>query len=517
MSPLQYLTVKNGRRVLTSDGAADPHFQYAAGRPRLVRGRADTDPLALIYLNGRLIPIGLLYVPGSGGAKVRERNPANITWEGPLVIPSNQTPNQTDGSYLVQNRSFRNTSPTGAPAILNHSNLMVKIWDCNVMGFGGDGANLNLICADAMNSRMDIRNTIGFSGNPGVDGGFAGRFLSMQYWAFCSVVGCEMNGTTGVALIGFTGSHTQQTLIFKFNKIKNLDGRMSAGPGIYRQTNNRLPDVNPGFVVANVLQLNNSMGVIGEIAYNECVNEAGASRFEDLYAFHTSSGVSRAQPLWLHHNFGWGSYVYDYAFRPGMSWYGNNMPLGVPGRTNDNRGFVQSGGMGLLGDGKAGNAADTSYDPAYVLAEDNVMLDSSNYGMGIAAGHDHILRRNLILRSGYVHNFPDDVKVAWVNNALQVQDYATGNGYNYPTASDPIRWYGHEITDNTYSCTYFDARNNGAQGTVPFTIDGTIVSPASYISSNNVNLGVVTRAQVNQAALDWQAARAAQGMQIGAA
>ena len=61
-------------------------------------------------------------------------------------------------------------------------------------------------------------------------------------------------------------------------------------------------------------------------------------------------------------------------------------------------GWGFSGGGIMLGDGKDSDSA--TRDPTYVRARDNVVIDTTNYGIALAAGHDLLAHDNRILSTG---------------------------------------------------------------------------------------------------------------------
>ena len=512
---IQYVGYKGGQRIYTTDGAADPHMAYGVGRFVWVRGRADADPAAVIFAAGKLVPIGAMY-NGSTIIKPRERIASKINWGGTLAVTSSMAANQPDGSILFSNQNFRSDDPAGSPAVSIQTTRKVRFEGCNFFGYGGYGANAGLVTSTTPGCRVSLKNCIGFSGNSGTAGSFAGRFVALSSWAFFEMMNCESYHTLGVGLVGYAGNHTSaDSLYMAFNDFYDIDGRVSSGGTGYRTGNNGGTD----FIFAQVLQLAQSQGVPGELAYNRANNRAGQSRIEDMYNINASGGISTSQPLWLHHNLWRGAYSYDAAYVDGVSTtYGNN----AAGPTQP--GLFYSGGGGLISDGASQTAGDASQDPCYILSEDNVHLDSMNYLTGIGSGHHQTLRRETCASSGYAHNFAANVKLSRAGTPVQIQDYATG--------FEPGRWGNHLIRDMVCGMWWFDPQNGGAQGRKDFFIDDTLrnndrdaqgnlihptwVMAGTYSATNNINLPVQTRAQVDQYAIDWAAARAGEGRVIGA-
>ncbi len=110
-----------------------------------------------------------------------------------------------------------------------------------------------------------------------------------------------------------------------------------------------------------------------EIAWNEVINEPGASAVEDNISIYLSSGTKES-PIRIHDNFIRGAFPIDAAKQS------------------------YSGGGIMLGDGVDKNGPDG--DPAYVVAEHNQVLETVNYGIAISAGHYCQIIANRIVSAG---------------------------------------------------------------------------------------------------------------------
>jgi hypothetical protein len=111
-----------------------------------------------------------------------------------------------------------------------------------------------------------------------------------------------------------------------------------------------------------------------EVAWNDVRNEPRRSRVEDVINVYQSSGTP-ASPILIRHNFINGAYP----TRPASNPY--------------------SGGGIMVGDGGGDGKA-----PAYVTARQNVVLNTTNYGIGVAAGAHMRVVGNCVLSNGHLPN-----------------------------------------------------------------------------------------------------------------
>jgi hypothetical protein len=188
----------------------------------------------------------------------------------------------------------------------------------------------------------------------------------------------------------------------------NIDGRKSDGKGGY------LAGGEAAAELVQFVQLDKvrALGDV-EIAWNEVVNEPGKSRVEDVISIYLSSGTKQS-PIKIHDNFIRGAYAID----PATEKF--------------------SGGGIMLGDGVA--KSDAAGDPAFVEAFDNQVLDTTNYGIAISAGHDCTIYRNRIVSAGVL---PDGTRIAAQNVGAYVWDsYKAGKDrfYNNGGHDNVIGW-----------------------------------------------------------------------------
>lgn len=414
----------------------------------------------------------------------RNRNPSTYTWENPILINDSWlSANGFGGTndVVISNRNFKSTNPEVAAVTIETSRKII-LQGCNFFAWQSNIGGVRGGCVKAVNysPKVNLINCQMFGGgNPMQISCHAGRALTAQYCKEIIVKNCDMIGTSGIQIQEFFGDRSGATPTIEImnNRFVEIDGRLSdptnAASNFYREGNTWGGTISSqDFVIANVVQFNKVVGVPNvKVMYNEAISTANNSRFEDIVSFYLTSGT-QASPMLLKGNLFRGGYVYDRWTNPNTSTYfGNNMPTSYPG-FKDVRGFANSGGGGLLGDAKATTYQD---DCAYVIMEDNDVLDMSNYGIGIAAGHDMTLRNNRIYRSGLVHNYTRDVRIAWGHVPIQIQDYYTKpDNYTYTAADwangtgglldDGLgvkrhRWYNNDVHDNVYGYVYYHPGN----------------------------------------------------------
>jgi len=299
-----------------------------------------------------------------------------------------------------------NSDDAAAPVILVKTKDPVIIENSTLRGRG------NLIVCNTRHADITIRNTRGLGMNPNIAGKAAGRFASIERFDRVVIENCEMEGTAGIYLLDYAGKGTaKQSVRIVGNRSKNIDGRKSDGNDGY---------LNSAELVQFV-QFDKVRHLAGvEIAWNEVVNEPGNSAVEDNISIYLSSGTPDS-PIRIHDNFLRGAYP----LHPQTDQY--------------------SGGGIMLGDG-VGQV--TSEDPSFVQAYDNVVLDTTNYGIAISAGHDNSFYRNRILSAGVL---PDGRKIAAQNVGAYIWDsYKAGKDhfFNNSGSENVIGWAkGNERND----------------------------------------------------------------------
>src|SRR5688572_15289619 len=265
-------------------------------------------------------------------------------------------------------------------------------------GAGAGGGGGHLIMSHYRRANVVIRNVRGHGANPNVAGKATGRFASLEGFANVVIENCLLENTAGIYLLDYAGDHTpRNTVKIRRNRALNIDGRRSDGKGGY------LPGGEAAAELVQFVQFDKVRGVPDvEIAWNEVVNEPGKSRVEDVISIYLSSGTKQS-PIKIHDNFLRGAYAAD----PATEKF--------------------SGGGIMLGDGVAKGGA--GGDPAFVEAFDNQVLDTTNYGIAISAGHDCAIYRNRIVSAGVL---PGGTQIAAQNVGAYVWDsYKAGKDRFY--------------------------------------------------------------------------------------
>jgi hypothetical protein len=241
-----------------------------------------------------------------------------------------------------------------------------------------------LIVSNERQAKITIRNTRGVGVNPNIAGRCVGRFASIERFASVTIENCSLENTAGIYLLDYAGDHSErQTVRITSNISRNIDGRHSDGRGGYTD----------GFDLVQFAQLDKCRQLAGaEIAWNQVMNEPGQSRVEDNISIYMSSGSAKS-PLRIHNNFIRGGYP-----------------------TNPAKDVYAGGGI-MLGDGVSEDGPNG--DASFVIAERNQVLDTTNYGIAISAGHDHQIVANRIISAGVL---PGGKRIAAQNVGAYVWD-----------------------------------------------------------------------------------------------
>ena len=247
----------------------------------------------------------------------------------------------------------------------------------------------HLIMTDCQHANITVRDSIGRGLNPNVTGRCPGRFLDAEDFDNVVLENNDLVGTSGIYLLNYRGDFTAaKTVRIIGNKARNIDGRKSDGKGGFLDFNERLRrsdgSIESGFRIVQFLQLDNVRNVPGmEIAWNEVINEPRISRVEDNINIFLSSGTV-ASPLLIHDNYIQGAYT----IKP---WQGS------PRDQTWDYDWGYSGGGLLLGDGPSRTRDEAA---AFVRAERNQVVSTTNYGIAIAAGHDIEFSHNRVVSHG---------------------------------------------------------------------------------------------------------------------
>jgi hypothetical protein len=330
-----------------------------------------------------------LFTSPAGNATARASTPT--TYSRPTVITKG-------GTYSGH---WESLDPR-TPAVTIRTSEPVTLVNSRLRGRG------DLIQTAVENARLTVRNCYGYGLNPNVAGKAPGRFVHAEYFSSIKVENNYLEGTSGIYLLNYRGDPAAgDSVKILGNRVHNIDGRKSDGQGGWLDYNVRIRLENgkaeEGFEIRQFLQVDKVRGVPGmEVAWNEVVNDPGASRVEDNINVYLSSGT-RESPLLIHHNYIRGAYT----IQPWQASYKDK---------TYSYDWSYSGGGILLGDGAAKVAAQAS---AYVRAYDNQVVSTTNYGIAIAAGHDNQFSSNRIVSSGLL---PDGRAIVAQNVGAYIWD-----------------------------------------------------------------------------------------------
>jgi hypothetical protein len=323
--------------------------------------------------------------------------PSTINWSGPIVITAG-------GTYTGNWRSLSPNTPavsiqTSQPVTITGSNIesMSMLIDA-----GNGGANLTVL------------NTHGWALNPNVSGQSPGRFIDAENFSNLDIEHNTLVGTAGIEMGYWQGG--SGTVKILYNNALNIDGRWSDGNGGYQTS----PNANDYVQFA---QFNHCINIPGvEIAWNQVVNQPGQSRVEDNISVFQTSGTT-SSPILIHDNYIDGAYPADPA--------------------NDNS---YTGGGIMLSDGTVNSSAT---DTGNVQAYNNIVLDTTNYGIAISSGHNDVIRNNIVVSSGLL---PTGQKVASQNVGIYVwnegNDPNFGNDQEY---GNTLGWMGSGGRNDTWT------------------------------------------------------------------
>lgn len=218
------------------------------------------------------------------------------------------------------------------------------------------------------------------------------------------------------------------------NRVKNIDGRHSNGAGGFSRT---------GYDAAQFVQLNGVRGLqSAEIAWNQIINKPGESRVEDNISVYLSNGVPH-HPIRIHDNYIQGAY---------------------PINPTEDR---YSGGGIMVGDGSAGSASEVSH---HVTAYDNQVIDTTNYGVAIADGHDSSYHHNRVISDGLLD---DGTRVAAQNVGIYVWNSSNGAYFFSNSAnSNEVGWLNSNGSRNDWWLP--QCSGNCANSQIPGPVDASL-------------------------------------------
>jgi hypothetical protein len=341
------------------------------------------------------------------------------------------------------------------PAIVVKTSQPVTIQNSTIKSRG------DLIVSGVDHTNITVNDVKGYGLNPNIYGKTNGEFLSLEDFDNVVVINCYIEHVSGgVDLQDYAGDRTTKEAIkIAGNIVRNIDGRKSNGKGGYLDYNERTRKSDgkreKGYDYAQFVQLDNCSKVPNiVIRWNEVINEPGKSRVEDVISFYKSGGTA-ASPAQISDNYIQGAYT----IKPWMS------------DTSDSTytydwGF--SGGGIMLGDG----VSSTGSDPAYVKAFNNTVIDTTNYGIALAAGHHLEAYNNRVFSCG---KLPDGRKIAQQNVGIYVWDsYKAGSSHfhNNLARDNTVGWMKGSGRNDTWSPISGAIKNTKKfSGTITATVE----------------------------------------------
>ncbi|RZK24659.1 MAG: hypothetical protein EOO56_00525 [Hymenobacter sp.] len=319
--------------------------------------------------------LGLAWVGGATGLLACSTH--HIGGEATLVITKG-------GTYAGTYRSLA----SGTACVRVATTEPVVLDGCLFSGPGnlveaGEGANLT------------VRNCRGLGLTPTVDKQAPGRFLDVYRPSHLVVEHNEFTQTSGIVVNRWhNAGPAGPTLLVRYNRARNLDGRWRGGAG----------STHCSFLILNTVQ--HLAGV--DIAYNEVLNEPDKSLVEDNINLYNSSGTAKS-PLHVHDNFVRGAY-----------------PFPATAAT-----FT---GTGLTSDGDAKTLEEVA---GFIEADHNQFISTANAAMNVAAGHDIYYHDNRAVTSGLL---PGGQRLNAGHAGLGVFNY-----YHQPTSV----FFNNRVVNNT--------------------------------------------------------------------
>ncbi len=346
----------------------------------------------------------------------------SVSFSPPLLITQG-------GTYIG---AWQSTSRT--PVIRVHTTQPVIIENSVLQGRG------TLVESDFDHTDITILNTRGYALNPNVAGKSAGRFLDTSVFDHVDVENNYMQGTSGIVLDDFAGNKSAASTVRVVNNVAlNIDGRLSDGMGGYLTFNTRISKTDghseDGFDEVQFFQMGDSPNLANvEIAWNQVINQPGNSRVEDNISIYKTSGTSTS-PIRIHDNYIQGAYTINptQANTSDASW---------------NYDWSYSGGGIMLGDGNGDTLADAC---GFVQAYNNQVIDTTNYGIAITAGHDSSFNNNRIISAGVL---PNGQSIVDQNVGAAIWD-ANNDGL-----LSPATWFNNSATGNQVGWNVGTARND---------------------------------------------------------
>ena len=212
-----------------------------------------------------------------------------------------------------------------------------------------------------------------------------GHFIWLDRFKSVIIRNNYMEYTRGILLHGQFEDQTYEDIIVQKNKALNIDGRI--------KRNNKIVEELSCFVqISGVKKAKNAV-----ISWNEAINEPYKSWVRDVINIYNSNGMPDS-PILVANNYIQGAFSF-------------HVLRARPNYCDNSSNYLQDGFYGggiMLGDGGIiiNGKLDTTQASAYLVAKDNQVINTSNYGIAISSGHDISFYNNTILSSGKVNGYP---------------------------------------------------------------------------------------------------------------
>ena len=286
-----------------------------------------------------------------------------------------------------------------------------------------------------LNTDLVVQDSYLYGENPNVAGQPTEYGVHVQEPQNLKVENNYFKSTPGVKVHGMYMPRTG-TVKVRYNKVENVDARLSNGSGGYQTGQHAL---------RQFFQSDHVVGVPNvEVAWNQIINTRGQSAVEDNINFYLSQGTPTSS-ITAHDNY------IDGAF---------------PNVSASQTSVASYSGSGIVC--ADGNPVDASEVAAYTRCANNQVLDSLNVGIATPHGHDIELANNRVVGDH------DGVQLqSWDPLGMHCQNLS-----NAP----PTHFYNNSIHDNSVAAL----GNNGIRN--DYWLDG------DCTESNNVSLATVGEA-----------------------
>ena len=307
-----------------------------------------------------------------------------VDFDGPIVI-------RQGGTYQG---NWESTDPDTA-AVTIATQEPVTIERSNIRSRG------HLVASSTDRTAVTIRQTTGVALDPQRAGAKIGRFAFLLGGRRALIENNDIHNTSGIFFGRYHGSDRNDYFKVLRNRVVNVDGRLSTGSGFNQDDSTAW--------LAHFVSVSQMQSVPNvAIGWNHVVNQPGKSRVEDVVSVYLSSGLADS-PIRIFDNFIDGAYP----THPEYDRY--------------------SGGGIMLGDGKANPEG-----VKHVIAERNVVVNTTNYGMAISAGENTVMRNNRVFSTG---RLPNGTPVAAQNVGIYVWNYHDQGAFgNNDAINNVVGW-----------------------------------------------------------------------------